>query len=94
MIEIINNLLGGLIDGFRKNFFLAEFPGYFLHQLDAKGSMRTNPVYLLQLFRLSFQNSSQGFESLNFITGIDEVNYASEKRTTVIWGQSVKVQVV
>jgi hypothetical protein len=44
--KVIENLLGGFINGLINDFLLEKLPGYFLCQLDTKGAMGTNSIYL------------------------------------------------
>ena len=47
MVKVIENLLGRFVNRCIDYFFFKKFSGYFLHQLDTKGTMRADAVYLL-----------------------------------------------
>jgi hypothetical protein len=51
VIEIVKNLPARFIDRLINNFLLEKLSGYFPHQLDAEGAVKTNALYLLQLLR-------------------------------------------
>jgi len=65
VVEIVKDLPGRLVKGLFQDFLLEKLPGYFLHQLDAGGAVRANPLYLLQLFQGGSQDSPQGLEPLD-----------------------------
>ena len=70
MVEVVEDLLRGLVKGLIENFRFEELSGDFLHQLDAEGVVGADAIYLLQLFSRGFQDSPQRLESLDGFFGL------------------------